>query len=213
MRNPSDLGTTTAAALSRLLMLIAPWLVEVGAWFFGGLIALNLIVVAALIPVGPADTPILIAFTAFACALPFEVAGLILLKLKKDFGDVQLADMTLQSFEAAHFPNIRTYFPLPHQQGLHQKRRTRIVLAYALAFATMGFALTLTGVLATLWHIAPWIAGVALVAGFAAVALMVIAGVHAMPPVSDAERLLQSRRRRKRAPAADAPPAHGDNPK
>jgi hypothetical protein len=42
--------TRTALALDQ----VAPWLIEVGTWVFGGLMALNLVIIAALITVGRA---------------------------------------------------------------------------------------------------------------------------------------------------------------
>jgi hypothetical protein len=59
-------------ALGDLLERITPWLFEVGSWIFGGLVAFNLVLVSALLTVGPVDRAILISITAFACALPLK---------------------------------------------------------------------------------------------------------------------------------------------
>ena len=71
----AEQGRQAIRGLSRLLGRIAPWLVGVGTWIFGGLIALNLVAIAALITMGPTDRAVLISVTAFGCALPLEVAG------------------------------------------------------------------------------------------------------------------------------------------
>jgi len=195
MPDDADQGRQTRKALSRLLVGLASWLVEVGTWIFGGLIALNLIVIAALITVGPVDAAVLIAVTAFACALPLEVAGMVMLRLRKDVEDMHLESLALRSFEEAHFPNVRAYFPPPHQRDSLKRRRVRITLGYALAIATLSVALTLTGIVATLWHMAPWVAEASLATGVLAVVLILVVIAHAMPPVSEAERQLKDRYR------------------
>ncbi len=96
-------GQQAIKGLSRLLERIAPWLADVGTWVFGGLIALNLVVIAALLTVGPVDRAVLVATAAFACALPLEVAGMMLLRLGKDMDDIRLEETTLRSFEEARF--------------------------------------------------------------------------------------------------------------
>ena len=62
---------------------LTPWLVDVGSWIFGGLTAVNLVVISALITVGPVDAAIRTASAALAAALPLNVAGIILLRLIK----------------------------------------------------------------------------------------------------------------------------------
>lgn len=101
--------------LAGLLEQITPWLLEVGSWIFGGLIALNLVVIAALITV-----------------------------------------------------------------------------------AALSIALTVTGITAALWHMAPWVAEafVATVILSAFVLLLVMA--HAMPPESEAEKELKREYREQR---------------
>lgn len=174
--------------LARLIERIAPWLVDVGTWIFGGLMALNLVVIAALLTVGPVDVAVNVAVAAFGCALPIEVAGMILLRLSKDVDDIRLEALTQRSFEEARFPNIGAYFPSPRQRGAVRRRRTRVTLAYALALATVSVALSMVGMVASLWHMAPWVAEASIAASALSALLVLLVGVHAMPPESAAEK-------------------------
>jgi hypothetical protein len=187
----ADQSRQTFNALSRLFERIAGWLVEVGTWVLTGLIALNLVIIAALITVGPVDTAVRVAVAAFGCALPLEVAGMILLRLSKDVEDIQLEDKALQAFEEAHFPQIRAYFPAERQRGSVRKRRARITLGYALVIGAISLALTLTGIMAALWHMAPWIAEASLAMAFLSAILILVVVAHSMPPESKAERELR----------------------
>ena len=47
-----------------------PWLIDFGGWIFGGLIGLILLIVPALITVGPVGAPIMIATVALARRCP-----------------------------------------------------------------------------------------------------------------------------------------------
>ena len=96
----------TFRALRNLAERITPWLVDVGSWIFGGLTAVNLVVISALITVGPVDAAIRTSTAALAAALPLNVAGIILLRLIKDVNDVCLDDLTLRAFQDAAFPEI-----------------------------------------------------------------------------------------------------------
>jgi hypothetical protein len=196
----AEQGRAVAGGLSRLLERIAPWLVGVGTWIFGGLIALNLVVIAALITVGPADRAVLVSVTAFACALPLEAAGMVLLRLGKEVDEIGLENMARQSFEEAGFPSIHAYLPAPHARESVNRRRARITLGYALVMAALSLALTLTGIVAALWHMAPWVAETSLVTALLSGLLIALVVVHSMPPESEAEKALK--RRSGKAPSA-----------
>ena len=96
----------TFRGLRNLAERITPWLVDVGSWVFGGLIAVNLVVISALVTVGPIDEAIRTSTAALAAALPLNVAGIVLLRLIKDINDVGLDDLTLREFQDAAFPDI-----------------------------------------------------------------------------------------------------------
>jgi hypothetical protein len=163
---------------------ITPWLVEVGSWIFGGLTAVNLVVLSALITVGPVDPAIRTSTAALAAALPLNVAGIILLRLIKDVKDVGLDDLTLRAFQNAGFPEIDAYFPAPGERASQHARRSRVALLYSLGIAAVSIALTLTGMTAALWHMGHWIALVRLSAVILSAVLVAVAVAHALPPES-----------------------------
>ena len=85
------------------------WLTEVGAWIFGGLLALNLVLIASLLDVGPVDTAILISICALGCAFSVNVVGIVLNRLVKDIKYVQLAERLpiLQELGEAESPRSK----------------------------------------------------------------------------------------------------------
>ncbi len=188
--NEAERTKRTGTALARLLDQTMSWLVEVGTWVFGGLMALNLVIIAALITVGPVDVAVLISVATFACALPLEVAGMIVLRLSKDADDIRLDTLALRSFQEARFPDIEAHFPPSSERAAVARTRARVTLAYAFAIATLSLILTLTGVLAALWHMAPWVAEAALGALTLSVLLLLALFIHTMPRTSEAEKRL-----------------------
>lgn len=197
--DPAEQSKRSMLGLARLVERITPWLVEVGSWILGGLIALNLVVIAALITIGPVDTAVLIAVTAFACALPLDVAGIVLLRLIKDAKDVRIDELTLQAFREAHFPDIEAYFPPAGKRKSFSQRRGRIALGYALVIAALSGALTLTGIVASLWHMAPWVALVFGATVTLSTVLLIVVIAHSLPPESAAEKELKRQYREQRA--------------
>jgi len=77
---PADAQSApTFRGLRNLAEKTSPWLTDVGSWIFGGLTAVNLVVISALITVGPVDAAIRTSTAALTAALPLNVAGIILL--------------------------------------------------------------------------------------------------------------------------------------
>jgi hypothetical protein len=195
MKSPdlAEQRVRSLSALGRMVEWITPWVVEVGSWALGGLIALNLVVISALITVGPVDRAVRIGLASFACALPFDVAGIILLRLIKDARDIRIDDLAQRAFQEAQFPDFEAYLIPASERESFAKRRVRIALAYALVIAALSIALTLAGLVASLWHMAPWVAGVFVVTvafiGFTLVAVV----AQSLPPESEAERELRRR--------------------
>src|SRR5215469_11829 len=101
-----DQSKKTMKAFGIYLDAVTPWLLKFGNWLFGGLIGFNLVVIASLLTVGPASPAILIAITAFACALPLNLTGLLILKLMQDMKELKLDELMQQAFKDADFPNI-----------------------------------------------------------------------------------------------------------
>lgn len=185
----------TLSGLRNLAERITPWLVDIGSWIFGGLTAVNLVVIAALITVGPVDAAIRTSTAALAAALPLNVAGIILLRLIKDVNDVGLDDLTLRAFQDAGFPEIEAYFPSPVEKASQHARRSRVALLYALGIAAVSIALTVTGMAAALWHMGHGIAVVLLSAVIVSAVLVTVAVAHALPRESAAETMLKLRYR------------------
>lgn len=178
----------TTQGLGNLVERLAPTLFEVGSWVFGGLIALNLVVLASLITVGPVDRLILFASAAFAGALPLNVAGICLLRLAKDAKRIGIEDLTLQAFQDARFPDIESYFPSPRERERYYQRQAHVTLGYATAIAALSTLLTLAGLVAALWHMAWWI-GVTLL-GALGLGLALVAAVllQSRPPKEEKRR-------------------------
>ena len=183
----------TFNALAHLLGRVTPWLLAVGSWIFGGLIAFNLLFISAILNARPVDLPIRISITTFVIALPLNVTGLLLLRLVQDMQEIRLDEITIQAFQETGFPDLDAYLPPLHEREKQNERRSRLSVGYSFAIAALTVMLTLTGFVAALWHVAWWI-GVALVATVAlcATLVMVIAG-HSLSPESAAEKELKNR--------------------
>ncbi len=131
-----------------------PWLLEVGSWIFGGLIAFNLIVMAALIHVGPVDQAVLVGTAAFALSLPLDVTGLILLRLLQDLKQISLEEELARNFQDFDFTvGIST----PAMLEALREKRTRVMLGYSVGILAPSALLTLAGMTAAMWHMAWWI--------------------------------------------------------
>lgn len=184
----AEQSTRAFKGLRNLAERITPLLVDVGSWIFGGLIAANLVVLSALVTVGPVDVAIRTSTAVLAAALPLNVAGIVLLRLIKDVNDVGLDDVSLRAFHEAGFPDIEAYFPLPHERAALRVRRSNVALLYSLGIATSTSALTVTGMIAAMWHMGRWIGCLLLGAVLVSVALIGIVIAHTLPPVSDREK-------------------------
>jgi hypothetical protein len=148
--------------VGNLLEKLKPWLFEFGGWIFGGLIALNVWIMATLLNVGPVDPAILVSIAIFACALPMNVAGLFSLKLIKDMNEVAIDEMMRQAIEDAHIPDSVTTIPglkepaVPAAMPTQERREGSLRFSVWLVFLSAG--LTVLGMAAALWHMAWWVA-------------------------------------------------------
>ncbi len=145
----------TQAAFATLLDGLTPWLLDLGNWIFGALIAFSLVILGALITVGPVDRAVLIATAAFALALPPDVAGFILLRLAADMRKVGLDDVTAAAFVGAGFTAEEVGQPADPKESERRRTRTALVYSYSLLWITL--LLSVVGLTAVLWHMAPWI--------------------------------------------------------
>ncbi|HKW73130.1 MAG TPA: hypothetical protein VJQ08_09925 [Candidatus Dormibacteraeota bacterium] len=145
----------TKRGVATLVTSLTPWLLELGSWIFGALIAFNLLILAALLTVGPVDSAVVAATAALALALPFDVAGLVLLRLVVDVGKARLDDVAVKAFEEAGFSAQQ----VEEEQNLEavMKRRTTTVLVYCYSMLSLSALLTVVGVTAAFWHVRWWI--------------------------------------------------------
>lgn len=175
-------------AYRKLLEKGTPWLFDVGTWIFGGLIAFTLLIMASLITVGPVDVYIKIATAALALALPLDVTGLVLLRLVQDIKPNRFEETVAQTFHEAGLSSDDMQVPSLTSLQAMRIRGTQVALRYALYILSLSIVLTLTGMVATLWHMAWWI-GVAFV-GMVVVSLIVasLAMTASQPPVSSEEK-------------------------
>lgn len=179
-------------AFDKVFERITPWLMEIGNWIFAGLIGFTLVIMGPLITIGPVDRAILVSTVAFALALPLNVAGLVLLRLVQDTARIGLADEWVRAFQDAGFP-IGEQIASALTLEVLQRRRTRVALVYALGILVLSVLLILTGLIAVLWHMAPWIG----VAFFAMVIISLGAVLAAFGPVRSPESPEQKEQNRR----------------
>ena len=180
-------------AMGRLLDRTTPWLSEIGSWIFGGLVAVNLVVISSLLTVGPVDVAVRLSVTVLACALPLNVAGIVVLRLTKDLMDLGVDELAQQAFKESGFPEIDAYFPAAPERATVLNRGTGVALRYSLAIAALSGVLTLAGLVAALWHMAWWIGSVLLVMATLSAGLVLLVFAHAQPPESAREKTLKGR--------------------
>lgn len=172
-RPPDETFGRTARAFETLVEGITPWLIDLGGWIFGALIALNLLVLASLVTVGPSDPAVLIATLCLALALPPDVAGFLLLRLLEDVTKIRLEQVAADAFAGEGFD--RTQFETAGVPADLVRRRSRAVLVYSYSMLSLSAALTVAGLTATLWHMAWWIAIAFLVMTFVSLLLVTVA--------------------------------------
>lgn len=189
-RPPDETLDRTRRAFETLVEGITPWLLDLGGWIFGALIALNLLVLASLVTVGPVDGAVLIATLCLALALPPDVAGFLLLRLLEDLNKVRLDQVAADAFAAEGFD--RSQFESAAAPASLTQKRSRKVLAYSYSMLNLSAVLTVAGLTATLWHMSWWIAVAFLAATFLSIVLVMVA---------------MSGERRQKGPAPGATPA------
>lgn len=146
----------TLKGFGALVERLTPWLLDLGSWIFGALIAFNLLVLASLLTVGPVDAAVLIATLAIGLGLPPAVAGFFVLRLVEDVKKVRIEDMAAEAFREAGF-SIENQFPPPEAMEALVKRRTKTVLIYSYSILMLSILLTVAGITAALWHMGWWI--------------------------------------------------------
>lgn len=186
-------------ALTRTLQAAAPWLLDLGTWIFGALIAFAVLMLGALLTVGPVDRAMLISTAAFAVGLPPEVGAFLLLRLVRDLEENKIEQIATRSFEEAGVDNVDDFLPVEanRTEGTLARRMVRVLGAsYALLGVSVGSAVV--GISALLWHMGWWIA----VAFLSVLVVMqfVVFRVILQPPKAPAKPAQQPR-------GEDSPPA------
>ncbi len=148
----SETFTRTMSGMGRLIEAVTPWLLDLGSWIFGALIAFNLVILGALLTVGPVDLAVKISTAAFALALPPDIAGFVLLRLVADLSKGRVADVAMEAFAKEGF----TVEGAP-PRGAVAKRLRSSTLRYSYLLLSLALVLTLVGVTAALWHMGWWI--------------------------------------------------------
>ena len=182
---PDQTAAQAMSGFGTMVERITPWLLDLGSWVFGALIAFNLLIMAALLTVGPSDLAAVIATAAFALALPLDVAGFFLLRLLEDIQKARLEDIAAEAFQQAGFrvDQVAT----PDAVESIRKRRMRLVLIYSYSILSVSVLLTVIGMSAALWHMAWWI-GIAFLLVALASPAVVVGAMASWPSSFKAER-------------------------
>lgn len=146
-------------ALNRTLEAAAPWLLDLGTWIFGALIGFAILMLGALLTVGPVDRAVLISTAAFAVGLPPEVGAFLLLRLMRDLEENKIEQIAARSFAEAGVDNVDDFLPVEanRTEGTLARRMMRVLGAsYGLLGVSVGSAVV--GITALLWHMGWWIA-------------------------------------------------------
>ena len=142
----------TQVGLTQFLDVVTPWLLDLGSWIFGALIACNLVILGVVLTIGPVDDAVKVATAAFALALPPNVVGFVLLRLVADMRKIRLQETATQAFQQAGFQ----VEDMPDPQKA-ERHLSSVTLGYTYSLMALTFLLTLVGVTAALWHSAWWI--------------------------------------------------------
>jgi hypothetical protein len=142
--------------LKNLIERIGPWLLDLGNWIFGALIAFNILILAALLATGPVDGAVIVASAAVALALPPAVAGFFLLRLTTDMRNANLEAVATEAFQEAGFA-VEGPQPAKSPRESRETKRTRVVLAYSYGLLAFTVVVTFVGVTAALWHMGWWV--------------------------------------------------------
>lgn len=129
----------------------AQLLYDLGGWIFGGLIIANLMLLQALISLGFADRAILVAALAVVLALPFNLAGLSVIRYSTALTRaVEEARHTLAqngNMDAETLINLtRTSAALPDAKRKAMDSSVSLALYLSVLF-------TIIGLCSALWHI------------------------------------------------------------
>lgn len=145
-------------ANARVFGRLAPWQVDLGSWVFGALIAVNLLVLAALLTTVAIDGAVIVATTSLALALPMDVAGIWLLRLLRDIREGTLTELIATQTGRDAGTAVEGQPVTTDAFTAVMNKRVRRALGFTYGVLLLASMLTLAGISAALWHIAWWIA-------------------------------------------------------
>ena len=179
----------TQLGLSLFFDLAVPWLLDLGSWVFGALVAFNLVILGMVLTIGPVDTAVKLATAAFALSLPPNVAGFVLVRLVTDMRKMRAPDQAQQAFKDAGFELEGA----PDRKEA-ERRMSGVTLSYTYGLMSVSFLLTIAGLTAALWHSGWWIGTSFLVMLAVSVGVLLLAasqmgagGERWRPPASQPE--------------------------
>lgn len=174
-----DTWRRTQVGFSLFLDVMTPWLLELGGWIFGALIAFDLVMLGVVLTIGPVDGPVKIATAAFALAMPPTVVGFVLLRLVADMLKIRLQETATKAFQDAGFSLEEVAMPEPRQL---ERTMSTVTLAYTYSLMLVSVLLTVVGLTAALWHSAWWIAVVFLVVLVLSLGVLTLASSQLVGP-------------------------------
>ena len=167
-----DTWRRTQVGFTLFLGVLTPWLMELGSWIFGALIAFNSLMLGVVLTIGPVDGAVKIATAAFALAIPPIVVGFVLLRLVADMIKIRLQKTATKALQDAGFKLEEISMPDPKQS---ERKMSNVTLMYTYSLMTVTVVLTLIGLTAALWHSGWWIGGAFLVMLASSVGVFIVA--------------------------------------
>jgi hypothetical protein len=133
----------------------AQWLYDLGGWIFGGLIIAALMLLQDLITLGFADRATLIAGLANAIALPFNLAGLGIVRYFNDLN--QTSEKARQAL--AQSPNLdaEALIKLTRESDAFPPEKHKVMDSSISLALYLSVLFTLIGLSSALWRIS-WVA-------------------------------------------------------
>lgn len=149
--NRPDWRATFTAWMEKSQQITARWLYELGGWIFGGLIAAAIMLFPALIALGFADRATLIAGLALAISLPFDLAGLAIIRYFKDLTQATEEARAVLAQNANVDAETLTRIKVESEAFTPAKRRVMDFTASLILVVSMLFTLISVG--SALWRV------------------------------------------------------------
>jgi hypothetical protein len=149
--------------------ILVNWLYELGGWIFGGFIVTALMLIQVLISLGTTDHATLISSIAIAVALPFNIAGLSLVRYFKDLN--QAATEAQRFLTQNQTANEETIILGARKEAFTPAKKKLLDTSVTVAIGFSAFS-TLISISAALWHISWVVTLVFLISGILSLLLL-----------------------------------------